>query len=99
MRKRKNGFTKFMSRLDGKPEVLRGVDTSHFTIPESLNIPAVRRVLDDLETSGDASYLSSCFTWKSSPQGFAYWCDIEEYITTIDNEGMRYLYWLLEQET
>ena len=99
MRKRRNGFTNFMSKLDDKPDVFREVDTSHFTIPEGLSTLAVRRTIDDLEASGDASYLSSCFTWRSSPQGFAYWCDIEEYITTIDNEGMRYLYWLLEQET
>ena len=99
MRKRRNGFTKFMSKLDDKPDVFRKVDTSHFTIPAGLSTLAVRRTIDDLEASGDVSYLSSCFTWNSSPQGFAYWRDIEEYRTTIDKEGMRYLYWLLEQET
>ena len=99
MRKRRNGFTKFMSRLDGKSGVSRKVDTSHFTIPESLNISAVRRVIDDLKRSGHTRYLSNCFTWRDSPQGFDYWCDIEEYRTRIDREGMRYLCWLLEQET
>ena len=96
MRKRRNGFTKFMSRLDGKPELFSEVDTSRFTIPEGLVVPQVRRLIDDLENSGDTRYLPSAFSWSSSPQGFDYWCIIEEGLTEIDDEGMRYLYWLLE---
>jgi len=99
MRKRRNGFTKFMSRLDGKSGVSRKVDTSDFTIPEDLSVPAVIRVLDDLESRGDTCNLTSCFAWRSSPQGFDYWCDIYEGQTVIDREGLNYLYWLLEQET
>ena len=99
MRKRRNGFTKFMSRLDGKPELFSEVDTSHFTIPEGLIVPQVRKLINDLENSGDTLYLPSAFSWSSSPQGFDYWYDIEEGLTEIDDEGMRYLYWLLEQET
>jgi len=99
MRKRRNGFTKFMSRLDGKSGVSRKVDTSHFFIPDSLNVSEVRRVLDAIESSGDTNNLSSCFAWRGSPQGFNYWCDIYDGRTVIDREGLNYLHWLLEQET
>ena len=99
MRKRRNGFTKFMSRLDGKPELFSEVDTSRFTIPDSLNVSEVRRVLNDLESSGDTGNLSSCFAWRNSPQGFDYWCDIFDGRTVIDREGLNYLHWLLEQYT
>ena len=99
MRKRRNGFTKFMSRLDGKSGVSRKVDTSHFTIPAGLVVPQVRKVLDGLETSGDTRGVFNCFKWGSSPQGFDYWYDIFEGRTVIDREGLNYLHWLLEQET
>lgn len=98
MRKRRNGFTKFMSKLDGKSGVSRKVDTPFFT-PESLSISAVRRTLDDMESTGDASQLSYCFRWSTSPQGFDYWDYIAHGLTVIDREGLDYLHWLLEQET
>lgn len=98
MRKRRNGFTRFMSKLDGKHGVSRKVDTPYFT-PECLNISSVRKTLDDMENTGDASYLTYCFQWLTSPQGDDYWRDIADGRTVIDREGLDYLHWLLEQET
>lgn len=99
MRKRRNGFTRFMSKLDDKPGVSRKVDTSHFTIPYCLNISTVRKTLDDMESIGDVRQLSYCFRWSTSPQGFDYWDDIAVGRTVIDREGLDYLHWLLKQYT
>lgn len=99
MRKRRNGFTKFMCKLDGKPTVSGKVDTSRFTIPESLMIGCVELTLDDIRSNNGTRYLSSCFSWESSPQGFEYWFHIDAGETEIDQEGIDYLNWLVEQYT
>ena len=98
MRQRKNGFTRFMKKLDRRNPKLNGVDTSEFEMPMDYNIPSIIRLLIDLEITGDASRLGACFLWDSTPQGLHYWADIAEGITEIDGKGLAYLYWLLENE-
>lgn len=94
MRKRRNGFTRFVKKLDGKTD---RIDTSKFYAPLSFSPHTVQRLLRDLETTGSAELLSSCFTWDNTPQRHRYWCDIQVGLTVIDDEGLAYLHWLVEQ--
>ena len=103
MRQKRNGFTRFMKKLDGVEDTKpTGVDTSRFHVPaylwnSSVYIPRVEQTLRDLETAGDPGGLVSAFNWESSPQGARYWDSIYEGNTVIDDEGLAYLHWLTEQ--
>jgi len=94
----KSGVSRKVGTPYDKSGVSRKVGTPYFT-PECLNISAVRKTLDDMESTGNASRLYYCFKWVTSPQGMEYWHDIANGTTVIDREGLNYLHWLLEQET
>ena|SRR6056297_885619 len=103
MRRKRNGFTRFMNKLDGVEETEPvGVDTSRFHVPRfnwspRTFIPRVEQTLRDLETTGDPEGLITAFNWESSPQGNRYWNSIYEGNTVIDREGLAYLHWLTKQ--
>lgn len=92
MRKKHNGFTWFMQKLDSKK-----IDRPEFTTPQNWNPEAIRLCLSAMETTGDVSRLLSCMNWATTPQGSSYWDDIYLGRTVITAEGLNYLYWLQEQ--
>lgn len=92
MRKRHNGFTWFMQKLDGKE-----LDTSEFKVPVYWNPSAIRKCLDEMETTGSVELLVSCMNWSTTPQGGPYWDDVYLGRKVITKEGLNYLYWLQEQ--
>lgn len=103
MRRRRNGFTNFVGKLDGNKVVEPDYYRPGFHVPtkywEPLEcIPKLLELIGDIEFDGGVSLLIDAFNWRSSPQGYSYWDAIYEGVTEIDEEGMAYLYWLAEQE-
>jgi len=95
MRKKTNGFTKFMCKLEGKPvkptctwsiEELENVDI--------LSVINLRRVCE-----GNVYLLIDAFVWRHTPQGHQHWLNIHEGYTRMTEEDWGFCRELLEAHT
>jgi len=98
MRQKKNGFTRFVRKLDGLPEeVVSPVDRSgYFYRGMIFSSRDIRRFLDSVPSSS-YPYLREAFYFTATPQGSYYWHDISSGCRTPSEEDIDYCRWLLEE--
>ena len=92
MRKKRNGFTSFMNRLEGteprESKFYYDIDGASFSVrPRGL-----KYVLQ-----GERANLWDAFTWRATPQGHDHWCDIAEGREEATEEDIEYIKWLMEE--
>lgn len=86
---KRGGFKSFVRRRDGKPEVTP-IKTLPVSDVRSVSIGLIQKVLD-----GYVTYLSTSFSWTSTPQGFTHWsdrCERRRKLTPEDYQWLQELY-------
>lgn len=93
MRQKSNGFTSFMSKLEGtepkesKPEFYYNLDGMLSVRPRGL--------ADVLR--GDWEDLWNAFTWRETPQGHDHWHSIAVGSQRASREDIEYIKWLMKE--
>ena len=92
MRKKRNGFTSFMSKLEGTEQ--KESKEFYYNMDSSFDIRP-RKLAYVLR--GDWDRLWDAFTWRITPQGHDHWCDIAEGREEATEEDIEYIKWLMEE--
>jgi len=95
MREKTNGFTKFITKLEGKPaEPTCTWSTEELKEVEVLFIRSLRRVCE-----GNSRNLIDAFVWRHTPQGHDYWSNIHIGHTRMSEDDREFCRALLEAHT
>lgn len=91
---KRNGFIKFMKRLDGEDVP----DHEFYYTGEdySVQLRRVRETILELKERGRSEALMYSFTWSHTPQGSRHWDRIYNGWSTPTEEDYEYLNWLIE---
>lgn len=83
-----NGFTRFMSKLEGKsaPEVKSKWSTRELLEVEPLNSGYLIYVIE-----GHHTYLIDAFVWRTTPQGYDYWSSRYDGIDLMNEQDYLFL--------
>jgi len=95
MREKTNGFTKFITKLEGKPaEPTCTWSTEELKEVEVLSVIYLRRVC-----GGNVCPLIYAFVWGHTPQGRQHWVDIHVGNTRMSEDDREFCRALLEAHT
>jgi hypothetical protein len=74
-----------MSIEDFKLEILKATDESTWMQIETNADPVILQLITSFSDSAP-QVLSGSFTWKTSPEGLEYWCDIYDKLLELKDQ-------------